>query len=96
MESSRSHIEASDAGLAQSAAACGFGGSNRGDVRNIKYEIETPEAKHVAALQLGCYAQSLLAQHSVSAVEAAVTRDKWLNGVYILFESAVSRVFFET
>jgi hypothetical protein len=94
--SSRGHIEPSDAGITASAAACGFGTSFRGDVRAIKYEVETPKQKHIAALQMGCYVQSLLAQHSVSIVEAALTRDNWTNGVYIVFESAVSRVFFET
>lgn len=62
----------------------------------ISYEKESVEARHIHALQLGCYAQSQLAQHSVSCVIATVTPEQWTNGVYILFESAVSRVFFET
>jgi len=37
-----------------------------------------------------------LAQHSVAGVVAAVTQEQWINGVYVLFEAAVSRVFFET
>jgi hypothetical protein len=62
----------------------------------VQYEVQTSEMKHIHALQLGCYAQSQLAQHSVIGVLAIVNRNQWLAGVYILFESAVSRVFFET
>jgi hypothetical protein len=66
------------------------------DAKAIVYEKESAEAKHIAALQLGCYAQSQLAQHSVNGVLAKVTPDQWIAGVYVLFEAAVSRVFFET
>jgi len=66
------------------------------EFKAISYERESAEAKHIHALQLGCYAQSQLAQHSVTGVVATVTQEQWVAGVYILFESAVSRVFFET
>lgn len=49
-----------------------------------------------AALQIGCYAQSQLAQHSVSEVVCKITPEQWKVGVYVMFESAVSRVFLET
>src|SRR5205085_1827032 len=62
----------------------------------IMYEKESAESKHIAALQLGCYAQSQLAQHSVNGVLSKIITEQWLSGVYILFEAAVSRVFFET
>jgi hypothetical protein len=66
------------------------------EFKTLGYEKETAEARHIHALQLGCYSQSQLAQHSVSGVIATITREQWVNGVYILFEAAVSRVFFET
>ncbi|HZZ98487.1 MAG TPA: hypothetical protein VFG51_01010 [Candidatus Saccharimonadia bacterium] len=66
------------------------------EFKTMVFEKDTPEAKHIHALQMGCYAQSQLSQHSVSGVVAAVTPDQWINGVYVLFEPAVSRVFFET
>jgi hypothetical protein len=64
--------------------------------KTMAFEKESPEVKHIHALQMGCYAQSQLAQHSVAGVVAAVTQEQWINGVYVLFEAAVSRVFFET
>lgn len=60
------------------------------------FERETLESRHMAVLQMGCWVQSQLAQHSATRVTERVMRDQWLNGVYILFEAAVSRVFFET
>jgi len=66
------------------------------EFKSISYEKQTAEAKHIHALQMGCYAQSQLAQHSVTGTIATVTQEQWIAGVYILFESAVSRVFFET
>lgn len=62
----------------------------------VSFETQTPEQKHVAALQIGCYAQSQLAQHSVAEVITKISPEQWRTGVYIMFESAVSRVFFET
>ncbi len=62
----------------------------------ITYEKLSVETKHLHALQIGCYAQTQLAQHSVSGVIATVTQEQWMSGVYILFESAVARVFFES
>ena len=64
--------------------------------KQLAFEKETPEIKHMTALQMGCWAQSQLAQHSMTEVVARVTREQWITGVYILFEAAVSRVFFET
>jgi hypothetical protein len=66
------------------------------EFKTLAYEKETPETKHVHALQMGCYAQSQLAQHSVVGVIAAITSEHWVNGVYVLFEAGVSRVFYET
>lgn len=66
------------------------------EFKAISFEKETPEQKHIAALQIGCYAQSQLAQHSVAEVITKINTEQWRNGVYIMFESAVSRVFFET
>lgn len=66
------------------------------EFKAISFEKETAEQRHIAALQLGCYAQSQLAQHSVAEVITKITPDQWRTGVYIMFESAVSRVFFET
>jgi hypothetical protein len=62
----------------------------------LTFEKETLQINHMTALQIGCWAQSQMAQHGVAGVVTRVTRDQWLNGVYILFEAAVSRVFFET
>jgi hypothetical protein len=64
--------------------------------KKLAYQKETAESKHMTALQMGCWAQSQLAQHSVGGVIQRVSRQQWLDGVYILFEAAVSRVFFET
>lgn len=64
--------------------------------KTIVYEKESAESRHIVALQLGCYAQSQLAQHSVTGVLTKVTPEQWVNGVYVLFEAATSRVFFET
>lgn len=66
------------------------------EFKAISFEKETPEQKHIAALQIGCYAQSQLAQHSVAEVITKINAAQWRTGVYIMFESAVSRVFFET
>jgi RING-type zinc-finger len=62
----------------------------------VKYEPETGEQQHIAALQLGCYAQSQLAIHSVNTLEVTINAEQWKRGVYIVFEHSVSRVFFET
>lgn len=64
--------------------------------KQLVFEKETSESKHMTALQLNCWAQSQLAQHSVAGVIARIPLAQWLAGVYILFEAAVSRVFFET
>lgn len=57
---------------------------------------ESAESKHIAVLQLDCYSQSQLAQDSVNGVLTKITHKDWFQGVYILFETAVSRMFFET
>ena len=64
--------------------------------KTVAYTKPNGEQSHIIDLQIGCYAQSQLAKHSVDCVVETVTREQWLNGVYLLFESAVSRVFFET
>lgn len=67
------------------------------DVKRITYEEDNePKPKHIAALQLGSYAESQLAQHSVSGVLAKVTHEQWITGVFVSFEATVSRVFFDT
>ena len=66
------------------------------EFKAISFEKETPEQRHIAALQLGCYAQSELAIHSVSKVLEKVSPEQWIAGVYVMFEATVSRVFFET
>jgi hypothetical protein len=66
------------------------------DRKAITYDKETPQSNHITALQMGCFAQSLLAQHSVNGVIAKILPEQWSAGVYVLFEAAVSRVFFET
>ena len=70
--------------------------SQYNNLANVQYPKVTVEQRHIAALQLACYAQSQLAQHSVTGVLAFVDRPQWVVGVYILFDSVVSRVFFET
>ncbi len=64
--------------------------------KTITYEKPSAEQQHIIDLQIGSYAQSQLAKHSVDCVVATVTPDQWGAGVYVLFESAVSRIFFET
>jgi RING-type zinc-finger len=66
------------------------------DFKVVKYEVETTEARHIAALQLGCYAQSQLAEHSVLTLEQVINGEQWRRGVYVVFENSVARVFFET
>jgi hypothetical protein len=66
------------------------------EFQTMTFSKEPAEAKHIHALQIGCYSQSQLANHSVLGIVAAITHPQWVDGVYVLFEAAVSRVFFET
>jgi hypothetical protein len=68
----------------------------RMEFKSLTFAKETAEAQHIHALQMGCYAQSQMSQHSVTGIIAAVAPEQWIRGVYVLFEAAVSRVFFET
>ncbi len=81
-----------EAGLLQSFRA----GGGSGGYKPQHYEQPTADVRHISALQIGCYAQSQLAQHSVCGVLSVVSRIQWVTGVCIEFESAVSTVFFET
>ena len=85
-------IESTDMLVSQSASAA----KRKMDFKNMKFTRLTQEGRHIHALQIGCFAQSELAKCSVLNVIAAVTSDHWMNSVYVHFDAATSRVFFET
>lgn len=60
-----------------------------------RYETEKDE-EYMSALRLGCHSQNVLAKHTVASLKASLPKDVLIAGVYVTFETSVSRVFFET
>ncbi len=60
------------------------------------YKEKTPVEEYISALQSGCNSQAKLAEFSVSNLLTQITPEQWIEGVYVLFEAAVSRIFFQT
>lgn len=67
-----------------------------GAVVNNQVQQSSYTASNIAFLQMSCFTKSQLAKHSVNGVLAKAEPASWFKGVYIFFEAAVSRVFFET
>jgi DNA-directed RNA polymerase subunit L len=61
----------------------------------MAYEKQTSEGEYLATLQMQALVQLQLAQYSVKEVINKITAEQWKHGVYIWFENAVSRIFFE-
>lgn len=79
-------MPASASASAQSAA----------DFKTTNYQKDSAELKRVHLLQMGCYVQAQLAQHTADTVIASITPAQWVHGVYVHFEAAISNVFFDT